>query len=90
MAAWRGDLDAVDRLEAEVEGLIGQVDDPQMEVTFKTIALEAAIARGRLDEAFSAASEILERVAPGTKQPTPSETPCSPPHCWGMPHDSRR
>ena len=62
MASWRGDLDAVDRLEAEVEGLIGQVDDPQVEATFKTVALEAAIARGSLDEAFLLASEILERV----------------------------
>ncbi|HYJ25844.1 MAG TPA: adenylate/guanylate cyclase domain-containing protein [Acidimicrobiia bacterium] len=60
MAAWRGDLDAVDRLEAEAEGLIGQVDDPQLGINFKTIALEAAIARGTLDEAFSLASEILE------------------------------
>ncbi|MGH8944178.1 MAG: hypothetical protein ACRDWF_15280, partial [Acidimicrobiia bacterium] len=60
MAAWRGDLDAVDRLEAEAEGLIGQVDDPQLGINFKTIALEAAVARGTLDEAFSLASEILE------------------------------
>jgi len=60
IAAWRGDLDAVDRLEMEVEGLIGQVDDPQVEATFKTVALEAAIARGSLDEAFSLAIEILE------------------------------
>ena len=60
IASWRGELDTVDRLEAEVEGLIGQVDDPQLEATFKIIALEAAIARGRLEEAFSAASELLE------------------------------
>jgi tetratricopeptide (TPR) repeat protein len=60
MAAWRGELDAVDRLETEVEGLIDQVDDPQMEATYKIIALEAAIARGRLDDAFTGAGEFLQ------------------------------
>ncbi|MET0566899.1 MAG: adenylate/guanylate cyclase domain-containing protein [Acidimicrobiia bacterium] len=60
MAAWRGDLDAVDLLEAEDKGLIGQVEDPQLHISFKNVALEAAIARGRLDEAFTLASEILE------------------------------
>ncbi|HEU5112480.1 MAG TPA: adenylate/guanylate cyclase domain-containing protein [Acidimicrobiia bacterium] len=60
MAAWRGDLEEVDRLEAEVEGLVDQVDDPQVEVTFKTIALEATIARGRMEEAFLLAGELLE------------------------------
>jgi class 3 adenylate cyclase/tetratricopeptide (TPR) repeat protein len=60
MASWRGELDTVDRLETEVKGLIGQVDDPQLEATFKIIALEAAIARGRLEEAFYGAAEFLE------------------------------
>ena len=60
MAAWRGDLDMVERLELEAQGLIGQVDDPQLKSVFETVALEAAIAQGRLDEAFSIASEILE------------------------------
>ncbi|HJQ91235.1 MAG TPA: adenylate/guanylate cyclase domain-containing protein [Acidimicrobiia bacterium] len=61
MAAWRGDLDEIDRLETEVKGLIGQVDDPQLHISFKNVALEAAIARGRLEEAFSSASELLEK-----------------------------
>jgi tetratricopeptide (TPR) repeat protein len=53
IAAARGDLDSVDRLDAFVDDLMTRVDDPQVEINVQDNKLEVAIAHGDLERAFA-------------------------------------
>jgi hypothetical protein len=61
MASWRGDVDAVDRLHAEVQTLIEVVDDPQVIAYTKANGIEVAIAHDQLEKAFAESVENLDR-----------------------------
>jgi class 3 adenylate cyclase/tetratricopeptide (TPR) repeat protein len=52
IAAWRGDLDTVDRLNAQVNDLMVDVDDPQVQINVRDNELDVAIAHGELEKAF--------------------------------------
>ena len=78
MAAWRGDLDGVGRLDAEVTRLIGQVDDPQTQKSIRDRRLEAALANEELERGVLSGRQRDPRgVDLGRSQPTRSVTPCS-------------
>ena len=60
MAAWRGDIEVVERLDAEVTRLISEVDDPQTQNSIRDIRLNVALANDELEQAFSLAAKRLE------------------------------
>jgi class 3 adenylate cyclase/tetratricopeptide (TPR) repeat protein len=60
MAAWRGDIEGVERLDAEVTRLISEVDDPQTQNSIRDTRLNVALANDELEQAFSLAATRLE------------------------------
>jgi len=61
MAMWRGDLEKVDLLYAEIGQLEPQVDDPQVRASAEDVDLHVAVAHGRLEDAFSRIVELFDR-----------------------------
>jgi hypothetical protein len=61
MASWRGDVEAVDRLHAEVQSLMEVIDDPQVIAYTRANGIEVAIAHDELERAFAESIDNLNR-----------------------------
>jgi tetratricopeptide (TPR) repeat protein len=61
MAFWRGDVEAVDLLDAEMKRLITEVDDPQVQASAEDMDVFVALAHDRLELAFSRCVELFDR-----------------------------
>jgi class 3 adenylate cyclase/tetratricopeptide (TPR) repeat protein len=61
MASWRGDVEAVDRLHAEVQSLMAVIDDPQVIAYTRANGIEVAIAHDELEKAYAEGADNLNR-----------------------------
>jgi class 3 adenylate cyclase/tetratricopeptide (TPR) repeat protein len=61
IAVWRGQVEEVDRLAAEMRRLVAHVDDPQTQTYLDDLGSQVAIVHGELETAFEAAAVRLEK-----------------------------